>query len=78
MFLWLWFPGLPVSSRQVYQRLKERGVVVVAGDYFFPGLVPGWHHSDECLRLTYSQDEAEVRRGIGIIAEEIRTVFREV
>jgi len=75
MFLWLWFPGLPVSSRQIYRRLKDRGVVVVAGDYFFPGLAPGWRHSDECLRLTYSQDEAEVRRGIGIIGEEIRRLF---
>ena len=40
MFLWLWFPGLPVSSRQLYERLKQRGVVVVSGDYFFPGLAP--------------------------------------
>ena len=74
-FLWMWFPGLPVPSRMVYQRLKERGVVIVSGDYFFPGLAPGWEHTGECLRLTYSQDEAEVREGIGIIADEIRQVF---
>ena len=72
---WMWFPGLPVSSRVVYERLKARGVVVVSGDYFFPGLAPGWEHTEECLRLTYSQDEAEVRQGIGIIADEIRRVF---
>ena len=77
MFLWLWFPGLPVSSRQVYERLKARGVVVVSGDYFFPGIAPGWRHVDECLRVTYSQEEEDVRRGIGIIAEEIRAVFRD-
>jgi valine--pyruvate aminotransferase len=75
MFLWLWFPGLPVSSRQVYERLKARGVVVVSGDHFFPGIAPGWRHVDECLRVTYSQNEEDVRRGIGIIAEEIRAVF---
>lgn len=74
-FLWMWFPGLPVSSRVVYERLKARGVVVVSGDYFFPGLAPGWEHTEECLRLTYSQDEAEVRQGIGIIADEIRRLF---
>jgi valine--pyruvate aminotransferase len=77
MFLWLWFPGLPVSSRQMYERLKARGVVVVSGDYFFPGIAPGWRHVDECLRVTYSQNEEDVRRGIGIIAEEIRAVFRD-
>ena len=78
MFLWLWFPGLPISSRQVYERLKARGVVVVSGDYFFPGLAPGWQHVDECLRVTYSQEEEDVRQGIGIIADEIRKIYREV
>jgi len=73
-FLWLWFPGLPVSSRELYERLKQRGVVVVSGDYFFPGLEPGWRHADECLRITYSQDEEDVRRGIAIIAEELRAL----
>ncbi len=77
MFLWLWFPGLPLSSRQLYERLKVRGVVVVSGDYFFPGLAPGWQHAEECLRVTYSQDEEDVRRGIGIIAEEVRAIFAE-
>lgn len=75
MFLWLWFPGLPVSSRQLYERLKQRGVVVVSGDYFFPGLAPGWRHAEECLRITYSQSEEDVRRGIGVIAEEARALF---
>lgn len=74
-FLWMWFPGLPVSSREVYERLKARGVVVVSGDYFFPGLAAGWPHTDECLRLTYSQDEQEVRQGISVVADEIRRLF---
>jgi valine--pyruvate aminotransferase len=75
MFLWLWFPGLPVSCRQLYERLKRRGVVVVSGDYFFPGLAPGWRHAEECLRITYSQGEEDVRQGIGVIAEEARALF---
>lgn len=75
MFLWLWFPGLPLSGRQLYERLKKRGVVVVSGDYFFPGLAPGWRHTDECLRITYSQEEEDVRRGIHIIAEELRAIL---
>ena len=74
-FLWLWFPGLPITSRALYERLKARGVLVVSGDWFFPGLAAGWSHTDECLRLTYSQDEAEVRRGIALIADEIRRIF---
>jgi valine--pyruvate aminotransferase len=77
MFLWLWFPGLPVSSRELYERLKARGVVVVSGDYFFPGLASGWQHIDECLRVTYSQEEGDVRQGIGIIADELHKIYCE-
>jgi len=73
-FLWLWFPGLPITGRGLYERLKRRGVVVVPGDSFFPGLPPGWRHVDECVRITYAQDEDEVRRGIEIIAEELRSI----
>ena len=77
MFLWLWFPGLPISSRQLYERLKQRGVVVVSGDYFFPGLAPGWRHAEECLRITYSQAEEDVQQGVAVIADEVRSLFAQ-
>ena len=77
MFLWIWFQDLPVSSRILYQRLKERKVLVVSGDYFFPGLQEDWPHTRECIRITYSQDENDVRRGLEIIGEEIRTILLE-
>lgn len=76
MFLWLWLEGLPITSRQLYERLKKRGVLVVSGDYFFPGLSdPEWIHQHECLRITYSQDEEMVSRGLAIIADEVKKVF---
>lgn len=74
MFLWLWLEGLPISSNDLYERLKKRGVLVVSGHYFFPGMEPGWRHTQECLRLTYSQDEEDVRQGLAIIADEVRAV----
>ena len=37
-FLWLWFPGLPIPSAELYRRLKQRGVYVLSGHHFFPGL----------------------------------------
>lgn len=77
MFLWFWFPDLPVSSRELYQRLKNRKVLVVSGDYFFPGLEPGWKHASECIRVTYSQDEEDVRKGLRIIADEVDAIYRE-
>jgi len=77
MFLWAWFPGLPITSRQLYERLKERGVVVVSGDYFFPGLPPGWQHTQECLRITYAQDDASLARGIHLIGDVVRAVYAQ-
>ena len=74
MFFWLWLPGLPITSQELYLRLKAKGVVVVPGEHFFPGLPPGWQHSRECLRLTYSQEDNEVQRGLEIIAGEIRSL----
>ena len=76
LFLWLWFEGLPISSEELYQRLKKKGVLVVSGHYFFPGMEKeNWKHKGECIRLTYAQDEEVVTSGIRLIAEEITKVF---
>ena len=72
LFLWLWFPDLPITSAELYSRLKQRGVLVLSGHHFFPGLKEDWRHKHECLRMTYSQDPETVTTGIRIIAEEVR------
>jgi valine--pyruvate aminotransferase len=71
-FFWLWFPGLPITSAELYQRLKSRGVLIVPGHYFFPGLTESWRHRDECLRLNYSQDDEVVEKGIAILGDEVK------
>ena len=73
-FLWLWLPGLPISSAELYQRLKKRGVLVVPGNYFFPGLKDGWDHQHECIRISYAMQDNIVREGIFKIAEEIKSL----
>ena len=78
MFLWLWFPDLPITSLKLYQRLKARGVLVVSGHYFFPGLPDeDWPHRHQCLRVTYAQEEADVARGMKAIAEEVKRAWKE-
>ncbi len=73
LFLWLWFPGLGISSRDLYERLKARGVLVVPGHYFFFGDEggPPWPHRDQCIRVTYTMSEHTVRDGLRVIAEEV-------
>ncbi len=75
IFLWLWFEGLPITSQELYQRLKERGVLVVPGHNFFPGMDTGWQHQQECIRVSYAQDGSTVKQGIEIIAEEVAKAY---
>jgi len=56
-------PGLAISSEELYQRLKRRGVLVISGHYFFPGLKEDWQHKHECLRITYSMNDEVVHTG---------------
>jgi len=74
-FLWLWFPNLPITTGELYERLKARGVLIVPGHYFFPGLKEDWRHKNECIRVNYSQDEEIVAAGIKIIADEVRRAW---
>ena len=72
-FLWLWMPGLSVTSAELYKRLKARGVVVVSGHYFFPGLEhDDWTHKHECIRISYADDWSRIERGLAIVVEEVR------
>jgi valine--pyruvate aminotransferase len=70
-FLWLWFEDLPISSQELYERLKKRGVLIVPGHHCFFGLEEDWPHRHECIRVSYVQDEEQVRRGVEIIADEV-------
>ncbi len=76
-FIWLWLPGLPIRSAVLYERLKNSGVLVISGHHFFPGVTESWPHRDECLRISFAQDDDIVERGIGILAAEIKRIFAE-
>lgn len=75
IFLWLWFDGLPITSQALYERLKQRGVLVVPGHNFFPGMDSGWQHQQECIRVSYAQDGSTVKQGIETIAQEVAKAY---
>ncbi len=75
IFLWLWLPTLPISSDELYERLKEKGVIVISGSHFFPGLEEDWEHKHQCIRITYSMEENVVEQGIKLIAEELKSIL---
>lgn len=76
IFLWLWFEGLPITSQELYERLKQRGVLVVPGHNFFMGVDDSWAHKHECIRVSYAQDGDTVKQGVAIIAEEVRKAYQ--
>ena len=77
MFLWLWFEGLTISDKQLYQQLKANGLLIVPGSYFFPGIDKDWRHTQECIRLNFAQDEEQVKRGIDILANVVNPLLAD-
>ena len=75
MFLWLWFENLAVSSSELYQRLKQQGLLIVPGKYFFPGQSQPTQHAESCVRMNYVQTEDELAKGIEILARELRACW---
>lgn len=77
IFLWLWFDELPITTMELYKRLKQRGVLIVPGEYFFIGQESSWEHSHQCLRMNYVQDDEKLQKGIEILAEEVLNAYQE-
>lgn len=75
-FLWLRLPGLKITSAELYQRLKQRGVLIIPGEKFFYGRYIGnasedfIEHQTQCLRISFTADERALEQGLKIIAEE--------
>lgn len=77
IFLWLWFDELPITTMELYQRLKSRGVLIVPGEYFFIGQEEDWQHAHQCLRMNYVQDDEKMQQGIDIIAQEVIKAYAD-
>lgn len=72
IFLWLWFEDLAINTTELYQRLKAKGLLIVPGKYFFPGQPGPSEHGECCIRMSYAQSEQELRKGIDILAKELK------
>ena len=75
-FLWLWLPELPITSMELYKRLKSKDVLVMPGEYFFFGIEQPWPHSRQCLRLTYCQSKKDIEKAIAILGQELKELYQ--
>lgn len=75
-FFWLWCEDAKKTSKQLYEYLKKRGVIVVPGEYFFPGQsVDNWDHARQCIRINFARPNNELTQGADILAEALRWMY---
>jgi valine--pyruvate aminotransferase len=75
IFIWLWLQDLPITSNELYQKLKSKGVLVIPGEEFFIGL-DEWQHKKECIRISYAQSPEKITAGINIIQQELKALYQ--
>ena len=75
-FLWLWFQDLPITSQELYQRLKAKGLLVLSGHHFFQPLEDAnWRHQHQCLRVNFCQPMDKIKQGIDVLIKEVKTLY---
>ncbi len=74
-FIWLWLQDLPISTQELYQRLKKKHVFVIPGEEFFIDIDPSWDHTRQCLRINYGQPENQLRAGFKLLAQELYSLY---
>jgi len=76
IFLWIWLKDLPITTLELYERLKAKGTLIVPSQYFFPGVdVDSYDHAHECFRMSIAADEKTLIEGVKVIGEVVREIY---
>jgi valine--pyruvate aminotransferase len=78
IFAWLWLQDLPITDWELYQQLKQVGVIVVPGSSFFPGLREEWSHKQQCIRISLTATDEEIEIGIQRLGKVVEQVYSVV
>jgi valine--pyruvate aminotransferase len=76
IFAWLWLKDIPITDWELYQQLKQVGVIVVPGSSFFPGLQEDWTHKQQCLRISLTASDQEIAIGMQRLAKVTEQVYQ--
>jgi valine--pyruvate aminotransferase len=76
IFAWLWLEDLPITDWELYQALKQVGVIPVPGSAFFPGLQTDWIHTRQCLRISLTATNEELATAMQRLATVVEQVYR--
>ncbi len=76
IFLWVWFKDLPITTVELYERLKAKGTLIIPSEHFFVGVdTENFKHAHECIRLSIAQDDETLEKGIATIGEVVREAY---
>ncbi|MGY0398954.1 MAG: valine--pyruvate transaminase [Ostreibacterium sp.] len=77
IFLWLWFPNLPMTTAELYRQLKATGTIILPSEYFFPGInnIVNYQHAHECIRMSYAQSNETLEKGIAHIGRLVKKAY---
>ena len=76
IFLWVWFKDLPITTVELYERLKAKGTLIIPSEHFFVGVdTENFKHAHECIRLSIAQDDDTLKKGIATIGEVVRAIY---
>jgi valine--pyruvate aminotransferase len=76
IFAWMWFQDLPITDWELYQSLKQVGIIVVPGNSFFPGLREDWAHKQQCIRISLTASDADITTAMERLATVVTQVYR--
>ena len=76
IFSWLWLEDLPITDWELYQELKQVGVIVVPGSSFFPGLREDWPHKQQCIRISLTATDEDIQIGMQRLAKVVQEVYQ--
>lgn len=77
IFAWIWFDHLPITDQDLYQHLKQEGVIVVPGNPFFPGLREDWPHTHQCLRISLTASATDLTTAVERLARVVEDLYAQ-
>lgn len=76
IFAWMWFDQLPMTDWELYQELKQQGVIAVPGSPFFPGLREDWPHAKQCIRISLTASNEEIATALKRLAQLTDEIYQ--
>ena len=72
LFAWLWIDEEWVNDLKLYQALKKKGLLIVPGSTFFPGLREEWDHKSRCIRISLTASDEDIEAGARILGTVLK------